>query len=108
MIPAQGMPARDERRERIIAVLLRYGTWLASGLVALGMTLGALSFEPPLPFGLQGSGLAKAGIALFILLPVARVALMAALFLQERDYLYATIAALVLAIIATGVFIELA
>ncbi|MDM4501851.1 DUF1634 domain-containing protein [Klebsiella oxytoca] len=44
---------------------------------------------------------------MFILLPVARVALMLTIFLRERDYAYVVIAALVLAIIAAGVTIEL-
>jgi uncharacterized membrane protein len=49
----------------------------------------------------------KAGVAVFILLPVARVALMLTLFLRERDYAYTVIAALVLAIIAAGVIVEI-
>jgi uncharacterized membrane protein len=47
-------------------------------------------------------------VALFILLPVARVALMLATFLHERDYAYTAISALVLVIIATGIAIGLA
>lgn len=101
-------PAHDERHEWIIAGLLRYGTWLASALVAVGMSVGALQHAGhSLSFGLHGYDIAKAGIALFILLPVSRVVLMLALFLRERDYVYATISALVLAIIAAGVLIEL-
>ena len=44
----------------------------------------------------------KAGVALFILLPVARVALMIAIFLRERDYAYTAISTLVLVIIAVS------
>ena len=67
--------------------------------IALGMAWDFL-----LPEGGQGGyRLVQAGVALFILLPVARVALMLALFLRERDYAYTAISALVLLIIAAGV-----
>lgn len=80
----------DERRERMIAALLWYGTWLASALIAVGMVL-------------DGYDIVKAGVALFICLPIARVALMLVTFLRERDYAYVAISALVLAIIGAGV-----
>ncbi len=44
----------------------------------------------------------KAGVALFILLPVTRVALMLVIFLRERDSAYTAISALVLAIIGAA------
>lgn len=85
-------PATDNygRREQMIAALLWYGTWLASAVIGLGMILGVY-------------GIVKAGVALFICLPIARVALMLAIFLRERDYAYMAICALVLAIIGAGV-----
>jgi uncharacterized membrane protein len=92
------------RRDRIIAALLWYGTWIASALIAAGM---AFEFARPGEAGLPGPGfglgLVKAGVALFILLPVARVGVMLAIFLRERDYAYAVISALVLLIIAAGI-----
>jgi uncharacterized membrane protein len=96
-----------ERRDQIIAGLLWYGTWFASALIAIGVFLTPL--EPShasLALPVSGYDAVKAGIAVFILLPVARVALMLAIFLRERDYTYTLIAALVLAIIAAGVIIE--
>jgi uncharacterized membrane protein len=42
------------------------------------------------------------GIVLLIALPVPRVALRTAVFLAERDYLFAAISGAVLAIIALG------
>jgi uncharacterized membrane protein len=42
-----------------------------------------------------------------VLLPVARVALMLAIFLRDRDYAYMVISALVLAIIGAGILIGL-
>ncbi|MBO9330007.1 hypothetical protein A6B37_10900 [Achromobacter sp. HZ01] len=88
------------RRDRRIAALLWYGTWAASACIAIGMALDLL-----LPAG--GYRLVQAGVALFILLPVARVALMLAIFLRERDYAYSAISALVLLIIAAGVLFGL-
>jgi len=79
-----------ERREQTIAALLWYGTWLASAVIGLGMVLGVYD-------------IVKAGVALFICLPIARVGLMLAIFLRERDYAYVAISALVLAIIGVGV-----
>lgn len=94
-----------KHREQIIAALLWYGTWCACALIAGGMILGisADSFG----LGLNGYQLVKAGVALFILLPVARVVLMLVIFLRERDYAYTLISALVLSIIAAGVVIGL-
>src|ERR1700741_3580862 len=93
-----------ERRDQIIAALLWYGTWCASALIAGGMALGMRQHSADSPgLGLSGHQLVKAGVALFILLPVARVALMLTIFLRERDYAYVLIAALVLSIIAAGV-----
>ncbi|MEZ5784454.1 MAG: DUF1634 domain-containing protein [Rhizobiaceae bacterium] len=103
-------PACDnsEHRDQIIARLLWYGTWFASALIAAGMLLMALEpFQVSPAFSLSGYDVTKIGVAVFILLPVARVALMLAIFLRERDYAYTAIAALVLAIIAAGIFIEM-
>ena len=102
------MPDDYECHEQIIAALLWYGTWLASAVIAAGMALSALQQLEGLPdFGLSGYDLVKAGVALFILLPVARVTLMLAIFLRERDYAYMVISALVLAIIGAGILIGL-
>lgn len=85
-------PATDnyEHREQMIAALLWYGTWLASAVIGVGMILSAYD-------------IVKTGVALFICLPVARVALMLIIFLRERDYAYVAISVLVLAIIGAGV-----
>lgn len=92
-----------EPREQLIAGLLWYGTWLASAFIALGLALGLLQhLALPLHIGLSGFAVVKAGVALFILLPVARVALMLFTFVRERDYAYMAISALVLAIIGAS------
>lgn len=100
-------PRSVERRDQAIAGLLWYGTWFASALIALGVLLTAI--EPlmaSLALPLIGYDAMKAGVAVFILLPVARVTLMLTIFFRERDYVYTLIAALVLAIVAAGVLME--
>jgi uncharacterized membrane protein len=89
-----------QARERVIANLLWFGTLLASAIIAVGVLLGFFGDG-------NGLGIAKVGVALFILLPVGRVGLMLVLFVRERDYAYVAISALVLAIIAAGFLIGL-
>ena len=93
----------DERHERAIATLLCHGTGMATFIIGVGATIQWLrpSAKATL-LGLSGLDLMKAGIALFILLPVFRVCLMFVLFLRERDNTYAAISALVLAIIGAA------
>jgi uncharacterized membrane protein len=92
---------RGTAQERAIAKLLHYGTWLASFIIAAGLALECL--HPSIKvFGLSGGGLMKAGVALFIFLPVARVGLMLIQFAQARDIAYTAISALVLMIIGAG------
>ena len=81
------------RLEALLAATLRYGTWLATAVILAGLVLAAIPHRAGLP-------LAKLGIALFILLPVARLVLMLLVFLRQRDYRFAAVAALVLAIVA--------
>jgi uncharacterized membrane protein len=81
--------------EHLLAVFLRYGTWIACAMTGAGM---ALSTSP----GAVGTRTLTAGVALFILLPVLRLLLMFVVFARQRNYRYAVIAAAVLAIVATG------
>lgn len=96
--------ARHAALPRILAALLHHGTWLASALIAVGLAM--LPFDPTgetqPPALLPGAFIVTAGIALLILLPIFRVALMLFFLLFERDYRLAAIAALVLAIIGLG------
>jgi uncharacterized membrane protein len=52
--------------------------------------------------------IATMGIALFILLPTLRVLLMLVVFIRERDFRFAFIAGLVLAMILLGIVVGLA
>ncbi|WP_250517424.1 DUF1634 domain-containing protein [Caballeronia sp. INDeC2] len=72
----------------LLARFLQGGTWAACVLIGAGLIFDANTLT--------------AGVALFILLPVLRVALMLAMFAWQRNYLYVTIAATVLAVIAAG------
>jgi uncharacterized membrane protein len=89
--------ARHPALERLLAQVLRYGTWLGSLVVTTGLILVWL-----VPVANMGTRITMMGIALFILLPIARVFLMLVAFLRERDNRFAAIAAVVLAIIAAG------
>lgn len=78
--------------ERLLSAMLYYGTCLASAVIALGLVVAIPAAGP-------GMRIAAAGIALFIVLPVARVATMLVFFARSRDYRFSGIAALVLGII---------
>ena len=82
--------------ERLLAVLLRYGVWLASLAIGIGLAVALAGSTP------AGMRIVTIGIGLFILLPSLRVLLMLAVFVRERDYRFGLIAALVLAIIILG------
>lgn len=95
---------KTARLEAMLAQLLDYGTWFSSAVTAVGLAL--LAAEANLPGcvapGLCGTTVVSAGIALLIMLPVLRLVLMLAVFLQERDYVFGAITAAVLGIIAIG------
>lgn len=76
----------DQRIEHLLSRLFALGTGLGSTLIAGGLMTGES----------VGAKLVMAGVATFVLLPVARVAVMLALFLQRRDGLFAIAAALVM------------
>lgn len=94
------------RMERRLAALLHYGTGFSAAWMAFGMVLDiadrALG-RHLLP--LDSVRVMSVGVALLILLPVARVALMLGLFVREKDYRFAGIAAAVLCIILLGVWL---
>jgi len=92
------------RLERTLAATLYWGTWVASSVVAMGLTLamldsGVVVREMAVQRDMR---IASAGIAFFILLPVIRVIVMLFAFLRDRDYHFSVIAALVLAITLLG------
>ena len=91
--------ARVPQPEWLLAGLLRYGTWLASGVTGLGLALSLV--------GVEGARVVAAGVALFIALPVVRVLVMLGAFLLNRDYRLVIVATAVLMTIAAGLVIGL-
>ncbi len=100
MSPDPQQAAGIPRLERLLAVTLDYGTWLASAVVAVG--LAASLNGGGADAASSGTPVVAAGIALFILLPVLRVVMMLVAFLRDRDYRFGAVAALVLLIICLG------
>jgi uncharacterized membrane protein len=90
--------------ERLLAMVLQYGTWLASAAIGLGLAIALLDSHSGLhTVGfLSSTRIISVGILLFILLPVFRVFLMLLVFLKERDYRFSVIAGLVLLILVLG------
>ena len=82
MIPSTAKPAR---LEGLLAGVLHYGTWFASAVIAGGLALALTASR-------GGMRIVTVGIALLILLPVLRVAVMLMVFLRERDYRFSAIA----------------
>jgi hypothetical protein len=86
---------------------LHHGTWIASGTIAVGLTLARGSRFAPNPrraahAAPSGMSIVTAGIALFILLPIMRLILILGVCLHQRDYRFSAIAALLPAIVAAG------
>jgi uncharacterized membrane protein len=90
--------ASPPRLESALGALLYYGSILASAVIALGLALA-------LWLGAAGMRVATAGLVIFILLPVARVAAMLIFFLRTGDYKFGAIAALVMSIILLSFFL---
>lgn len=77
--------------DRRVALVLGAGTWIASAVIGAGLLLPS------------GAAVVNAGVALFIALPILRVAVMLVEFLRRQDYRIAIIAAAVLAVILLGI-----
>jgi hypothetical protein len=95
------------RLELWLASLLHYGTWIATGTIAVGLALAlpAMRTHSGAHPAAAGMSIVTVGIALFILLPIMRLILMLGVFLHQRDYRFSAIAALVLAIVAAGLLV---
>lgn len=100
---------RTGRLEESLAVLLRYGSWLASAAIGLGFALALCDsrFSTRNLAILPNMRIAAIGIVLFILLPTLRVLLMLLVFIREGDFRLAATAGFVLAIILLGIFLGL-
>jgi len=85
--------------ELLLAGLLRYGTWLASGVTGLGLAMSLA--------GVEGTAVVAVGVALFIALPVLRVLVMLGAFIVDQDCRFVIVATVVLITILTGLVIGL-
>jgi hypothetical protein len=95
------------RLEGLLAAFLRYGSWSALAVIGLGYVLALIGSHPPTrnPALLPNMRIVSAGVVLFILLPILRVFLMLLVFIHERDFRFAFISGMVLAIILLGIFL---
>jgi uncharacterized membrane protein len=93
------------RLEEMLATFFRCGTWLASAAIGLGSALALIGSNLHMwnLAILANMRIAKMGIVVLILLPVLRVLLMLLVFIRERDFRFASIAGLVLAIILLAI-----
>jgi uncharacterized membrane protein len=87
--------SRHRAFERRMAVALEGGTWAACAAILVGLVWPG------------GHRMVTAGIALFIALPVLRVAWMLVEFVRVRDFRMGAIAALVLAVIGLAIVLNL-
>jgi uncharacterized membrane protein len=85
--------------ELLLAGLLGYGTWLASGVTGLGLAMSLV--------GVEGTDVVAAGVALFIALPVLRVLVMLGAFIIHQDHLLVIVATVVLVTIVASLVIGL-
>lgn len=97
-------PPAPPALERLLARVMHHGTWLASAMIAIGLALALLGSRIDGREAAMAADMrvVTAGIVLFILLPVARVALMLIAFLRQRDYGLSAVSALVLLFIILG------
>ena len=98
---------RTSPLEQSLAALLRYGSWSASAAIGLGYALALIGSHSPARnlAALPNVRIVSVGIVLFILLPILRVLLMFLFFVRERDFRFAFISGMVLAIILLGIFL---
>jgi hypothetical protein len=96
--------------EWLLAHTLYYGTLMASAVVCLGLGLAMIGarFGAPRLAILRDMRIATIGIALFILLPVARVMVMLVAYIRQRDYRLSAMSLLVLTVILLGFAVGLA
>jgi uncharacterized membrane protein len=87
---------RSPALESSVALLLRIGTWTACAVLGVGIVLGLAGYPQ------SGSSVDRLGIGLFILLPVARLAILVIAFSRARERAFAGISAAIILIIALG------
>lgn len=95
--------AGERGLERLLASVLSTGTWLGSAAIASGLILQCVGWGRVMS-AMTCARMISLGIALFILLPVLRVVLMAVVFVRQREFVFSAVAIGVLAVIALAAF----
>jgi uncharacterized membrane protein len=83
---------RVEHLEDAIEKALKVGLALSTGLLLVGLVLGA-------------PGMLRGGILLLMMTPVARVAVVTVGLALERDWTFTVVSLFVLAILASGIWV---
>jgi len=83
---------RVEHLEDAIEKALKVGLALSTGLLLVGLVLGA-------------PGMLRGGILLLMMTPVARVAVVTVGLALERDWAFTVVSLFVLAILASGIWV---
>ncbi len=86
------MSGRVEHLEDVIEKALKVGLALSTGLLLVGLVLGA-------------PGLLRGGILLLMITPVARVVVVTVGLALERDWTFTLVSLFVLAILASGIWV---
>jgi uncharacterized membrane protein len=81
--------------ERRLGVFLSVGTSMACAVIAIGLVWRLLSAT-------GGGAIVMTGIAIIIVLPIVRVAMMLCAFAKAHDYRFVAVAAVVLLLIGSG------
>jgi len=90
---------RHEAIELVLARLLRLGSLVAAALLAVGLAAMLAGFTGVAP------KLITAGLLALLGTPVLRVVAAALIFVRERDWYFAFFCAVVLAALATGIWL---
>lgn len=90
--------------ERLLAGVLSIGTWLGSATIATGLVMQCMGWGRVMST-VTCARMISVGIALFILLPVLRVVLMAIAFVRQREFVFGLAAVGVLAVIGVAALI---
>ena len=93
----------ERKLERLLASVLSAGTWLGSAVIALGLVMQCMGWGRVMS-AVTCARTISVGIALFILLPILRVLLMAIAFVRVRDVMLSVMAMTVLAVIGVAAF----
>jgi uncharacterized membrane protein len=93
-------PSRVEAIEVILAKLLRIGSVIAGALMAVGLVMTLIA-----PVAALGTELITIGLVVLVATPVMRVTVAMAVFVRDRDYLFALFCLVVLAALAVGMLI---